>query len=237
MRKLKIFVTDGRVDIQGDGPASSNRPGQVAIGQIGQAGQGLSNQPGPEPSFPQPVLPDGPLLTPRETQVLKFVVEGLTNGEIAAEMQVSVKTVEKHRQAVMNKLRLHETAGLTRYAIGHGITLEPPVHAALLQRMQGHSRRHSPNGSQTKPAKPLTARELEVLKLIADGLGNKQIASELRISIKTVVNHRQELMKRLDLHEVASLTRYAISKGLVALTTSLPMFVAQVQNSELCSNL
>jgi DNA-binding NarL/FixJ family response regulator len=61
----------------------------------------------------------------------------------------------------------------------------------------------------------LTSREAEVLQLIAEGKPNKQIASELSISIKTVEKHRQQVMNKLNIHDVAGLTRYAISKGII----------------------
>ena len=60
----------------------------------------------------------------------------------------------------------------------------------------------------------LTARQLEVLRAIARGLSNKEIARELAISPKTVEFHRGQLMQRLGLHDVASLTRYAVRAGL-----------------------
>jgi len=60
-------------------------------------------------------------LTSRETEVLQLVAEGKCNKETAAELHISIKTVEKHRQSLMNKLNLHETASLTRYAISAGI--------------------------------------------------------------------------------------------------------------------
>lgn len=61
----------------------------------------------------------------------------------------------------------------------------------------------------------LSSREAEILQLIAEGDANKQIASELEISIKTVEKHRQNLMEKLDIHDVAGLTRYAISTGVI----------------------
>lgn len=61
----------------------------------------------------------------------------------------------------------------------------------------------------------LTPRELEVLQLIAEGRSNKQIAGELSISIKTVEKHRQQIMQKLSIHDVAGLTRYAITKGII----------------------
>jgi DNA-binding NarL/FixJ family response regulator len=61
----------------------------------------------------------------------------------------------------------------------------------------------------------LTSREAEMLQLIAEGHGNKQIASEVGISIKTVEKHRQTLMEKLDIHDIAGLTRFAIAAGII----------------------
>jgi DNA-binding NarL/FixJ family response regulator len=61
----------------------------------------------------------------------------------------------------------------------------------------------------------LTPREMEVLQLIAEGEANKQIATELGISIKTVEKHRSHLMQKLAIHDTAGLTRYAIEKGII----------------------
>jgi DNA-binding NarL/FixJ family response regulator len=61
----------------------------------------------------------------------------------------------------------------------------------------------------------LSAREAEVLQLITEGLANKQVAAELRISIKTVEKHRQHLMQKLNIHDTAGLTRYAIAAGII----------------------
>jgi RNA polymerase sigma factor (sigma-70 family) len=61
----------------------------------------------------------------------------------------------------------------------------------------------------------LSQREREVLKLIAEGYKNKEIAEELCISLKTVEKHRANLMKKLDLHNAAALTVYAVDRGLV----------------------
>jgi len=61
----------------------------------------------------------------------------------------------------------------------------------------------------------LSQREREVLKLIAEGYKNKEIADDLCISLKTVEKHRANLMKKLDLHNAAALTAYAIEQGLI----------------------
>jgi len=65
------------------------------------------------------------------------------------------------------------------------------------------------------PKAKLTAREAEVLQLVAEGKANKQSAIALGISIKTVEKHRQSLMRKLDIHDVAGLTRYAIAAGII----------------------
>lgn len=61
----------------------------------------------------------------------------------------------------------------------------------------------------------LTSREMEILQLVAEGSGNKEIAKELSIGIKTVEKHREHLMAKLGLHDTAGLTRYAISAGII----------------------
>ncbi len=67
----------------------------------------------------------------------------------------------------------------------------------------------------------LTSRESEVLQLVAEGSANKQVAAELGISIKTVEKHRQHLMDKLNIHETAGLTRYAIAQGIIESSVSL----------------
>jgi DNA-binding NarL/FixJ family response regulator len=77
--------------------------------------------------------------------------------------------------------------------------------------------RKSPDGVglQKKGNIELTSREAELLQLIAEGHANKQVASELGISIKTVEKHRQNLMEKLNIHDIAGLTRFAIAAGIV----------------------
>lgn len=64
-------------------------------------------------------------------------------------------------------------------------------------------------------ADPLTSRERQVLQLVGEGKSSKEVGSLLGISTKTAESHRSRLMQKLDLHETASLVRYAIRRGLV----------------------
>lgn len=61
----------------------------------------------------------------------------------------------------------------------------------------------------------LTSREMEVLQLIAEGKANKETAAELSIGLKTVEKHREHIMQKLNIHDTAGLTRYAIAKGII----------------------
>ena len=75
-----------------------------------------------------------------------------------------------------------------------------------------------PAGRRTSPNKkvvPLSGREIEVLQLIAEGRPNKETADELGISIKTVEKHREHIGAKLDIHDTAGLTRYAIGVGII----------------------
>jgi DNA-binding NarL/FixJ family response regulator len=87
---------------------------------------------------------------------------------------------------------------------------------SIAKRLRDHCRDAFVNGQPVKKRNDyLTSRESEVLQLIAEGQANKQIAAELCISIKTVEKHRQQVMNKLNIHDVAGLTRHAISKGII----------------------
>ena len=70
-------------------------------------------------------------------------------------------------------------------------------------------------GNSKKKSSCLSSREVEVLQLIAEGHANKQVAAELGLSFKTVDKYRQSLMGKLNIHDIAGLTRYAIAEGII----------------------
>lgn len=73
------------------------------------------------------------------------------------------------------------------------------------------------NSADATPIMKLTSREREVLLHIADGLSNKEIACALNIGVRTVETHRERIMRKLDIHSIAGLTRFAVSQGLIPL--------------------
>jgi two-component system response regulator NreC len=127
-------------------------------------------------------------------------------------------TMHQEEQYVMDALR----AGVKGYV------LKSQASTDLLQAIHEVSRGEvylSPGVSRTVvaayltkselPPDPLTARERQVLQLVGEGKTTKEIAVLLGVSVKTAETHRTRLMQKLDIHETASLVRYAIRRGLV----------------------
>jgi len=83
---------------------------------------------------------------------------------------------------------------------------------SISKRLLDH---HRAGASQDKNTVPLTSREREVVQLVAEGKGNRQVAADLNVSIKTVEKHRQHAMDKLNIHDIAGLTRYAVAEGII----------------------
>ncbi len=108
---------------------------------------------------------------------------------------------------------VEKTAGLIEFkkgleTIAQGGTYFGPAVAALLRNVIA-------NPTAQSSGDLLTDREREILQLVAESHSTKKIAAKLEISVKTVDNHRTNLMRKLNLHDVASLTRYALEVGLI----------------------
>jgi DNA-binding NarL/FixJ family response regulator len=108
--------------------------------------------------------------------------------------------------------------------VGCGNSYYSPKIARRMKARQALSTRAAHNGKATVH---LTPRENEVLRLIAQGQCNKEIAYNLRLSIKTIEKHRQSVMDKLNIHEIAGLTRYAADKGLVSLNPKARLGTAE----------
>jgi len=93
----------------------------------------------------------------------------------------------------------------------------PAISKRLLENYRETFLKGAPVGTRVDR---LTSREAEVLQLVAEGKVNKQISAELCVSVKTVEKHRQQMMNKLNIHDVAGLTRYAISKGIIESSVS-----------------
>jgi DNA-binding NarL/FixJ family response regulator len=112
---------------------------------------------------------------------------------------------------LMKQTASSELSNAIRQARRGGRVLSPDI----VRRMKVQGVGAFMDGGANGRIAELTEREIEVLKIIAEGLSNKEIAIQLGISIKTVEKHRQQVMNKLNIHEVAGLTRYALAQGLV----------------------
>jgi DNA-binding NarL/FixJ family response regulator len=158
------------------------------------------------PSAPrgQPVLPSGQLLGLEVARVA-----GRPRHRRPRIVVLSARTDARHRARraagrcggyISKDFGLDELAQALRAVLAGHRWLSPALAATL--------------AAADRPAVALTPRQRDVLSHIARGRSNKEIARSLSVSIKTVEYHRAELIARLDLHDVASLTRFAIAHGL-----------------------
>jgi len=121
----------------------------------------------------------------------QYILEGLRNGA---------------KGYVMKTHAASDLVRAIREAARGGTYLSPEISAAVIQAYQNHTE---------IPRDPLSSRERQVLQLIAEGKSTKEAAVTLDISVKTAETYRTRIMQKLDIHETASLVRYAIRVGLV----------------------
>jgi len=128
----------------------------------------------------------------------EYVRQALRNGAVAyllkdaapAELDIAIKAVQRNETYLSP-------------AVSKGVVSD------YVQRLRG----------EESPSAQLTPRQREVLQLIAEGHSTKEIARRLDLSVKTVDTHRSQLMRQLDIHEVAGLVRYAMRIGLISAST------------------
>jgi len=107
---------------------------------------------------------------------------------------------------------VEELVGAIRAVAAEKTYLSPTIAGSVVD----HFVRAVPKEEGSSPS-PLTAREREILQLLAEGNTTKQMAYSLHISVKTVETHRRQIMLKLDIHTVAELTKYAVREGMTSL--------------------
>ena len=138
--------------------------------------------------------------------------------------KVLILTQHDHKEYVLSSIKAGAAGYIPKKALGSELAsairaiqyedsfLSPPAAKALVE----HFRKQA---DETEPYDRLTAREREILKLIAEGHTSREIAATLYISLKTVLGHRTKIMGKLDIHNRTELIKYAMRKGLVAIDT------------------
>ena len=142
-------------------------------------------------------------LSDREHAVLTLIADGRETDEIARELFYSTRTVTGVVQDITRRFRLRNRAHAVAYALRSG----------LLSRDQHPAR--PPGEAEVASPRPLTGRQTTVLTLMADGLGNGEIASALGWSASSVRNVSYELMARLQVRNRAHAVAYAVRSGLI----------------------
>ena len=140
---------------------------------------------------------------------------------ISPDMKVLILTMHRDKEYVYHAISagaegylLKEDADTELFAAVEKIRQGEHYISPLLSGQLTHELiQASHKGQATSPSDPLTLREREVLKLIAEGISNKEIADLLFISIRTVEKHRANIMQKLNIRQTANLVKYAIRKG------------------------
>ena len=164
-----------------------------------------------------------------DVALLDITMSGLNGLEVATrtartspKTQVVILSMHANEAYVAQALR----AGVAGYLLKDAAATE--LESALRAVMRGETylspaiSRHVVEGflgrarPEGDPLAALTARQREILQLIAEGKSTKEIAAALEVGVKTVETHRAHLMQRLDIHDVAGLVRFAIRSGLVS---------------------
>lgn len=146
---------------------------------------------------------------------------------------VSVPDEQERIKLVAAFLEKHAAAKrLPAKVIREAAKIDPVFRAFIAKRETGvGSHLRNSNEVVRLAAAYLTARETEVLRLVANGQANKHVATDLGISIKTVEKHRQHIMDKLNIHGTAGLTRYALSHNLVGDGSRMPFLVQPQERS------
>jgi DNA-binding NarL/FixJ family response regulator len=221
VKKLRVLLVDDHALVRAGIRALLERGELVEV--VGEAGDGHEALDLIEKLRPEVVLLDLAMPGASGFEVLK------TTSEKFPEVHVIVLTVHEGEEYAFQALRAGAAGYLPKSAASSELIL-------ALEHVKGGKKYLSPtieqkatfeSGRNTSeglaPMSELTPRQLEVLTLIAEGHSTKDIARALNISVKTVETHRAQLMDRLNIHDVASLVRYAIRMGLVSIEQRSPV--------------
>ena len=211
MKRLRVLLADDHALVRAGIRALLEKMPDVEV--VGEANDGLAALAGVKAHRPDVLLMD-------------IAMAGMTGLHAAAQVKkdfpavkVIILSMHSNEEYVMQAMR----AGAAGYLLKDAATgeLDVAIHAAVRGEtylspaissrvIEGYLSRVSGGG-----AGPLTPRQREILRLVAQGQSTKEIAFALEISVKTVETHRAQVMERLDIHDVAGLVKYAMRVGLI----------------------
>jgi len=215
VKKIRVLLVDDHALVRAGIRALLERGELVEV--VGEAGDGRDAL-----ELIEKLRPDVVLLDLAMPQLSGFEVLKATSRKFP-QVHVIVLTVHDEEEYAFQALRAGAAGYLPksaasaelRLAIEHVISGKKYLSPTVEQRATFELGRNTPEGPASLSER--TPRHREVLTLIAEGHSTKDIARTLNISVKTVETHRAQLMDRLDIHDIASLVRYAIKMGLVSI--------------------
>lgn len=220
MKKIRVLLIDDHALVRAGIRALLERMDLLEV--VGEAGDGHDALALMESLRPDVVL-------------LDLTMPGLSGFEVLTvasekfpEVHMIVLTVHEEEEYAFHALRAGASGYLPKsaasaelkLAIEHVMSGKKYLSPTVVQRAAFKPGKTTPDGPV--PLAELTPRQREVLTLIAEGHSTKDIARALNISAKTVETHRAQLMDRLNIHDIASLVRYAIKMGLVSIEARSP---------------
>jgi two-component system response regulator NreC len=215
---IRILIADDHAVVrQGLCSLLGQEPGMTVVGEVadGRSAVRLSTELAPDVVIMDITMPD--MNGIEATHQIKTTSPGI---------KVVALSIHSDRRMVARMLAAGASAYLTkdspfeeltralRTVIGNQTYLSPPIADTVTKE---YIRRLLKEDESSSPAPDLSEREREVLQLLAEGNSTKQVASELHVSDKTVETHRRQIMRKLNLHSLAELTKFAIREGLTSL--------------------
>lgn len=210
-RTSVLLVDDHTVIREGLRAVLSNQPDLEIIGEAGSGAEAIAMA---KKAHPDVVLMDVAMPNLNGLDATRQILKD------TPETKVLILTAYDDDECVNRLMK----AGAAGYLLKHTAASELPQAIREVRRgnaffspsVAKHLRsRAAALARPGEESSELTARELEVLRLVAEGFSNREAAEELGISIKTIEKHRQQVMNKLNIHEVAGLTRYAIAQSVV----------------------
>jgi DNA-binding NarL/FixJ family response regulator len=216
MKKISVLLVEDHVVVrQGLRSLVSTEPDIVVVGEAGDGRQGVKMALELRPDV---VVMDiaMPLLNGLDA-TRQIVGRGALTKVLILSSYSDDEYVHRLTEAGASGYLIKQTAAselikAVREIANGNAYFTPSILKRLLERYRESYLRGQVEGRKNEH---LTSREREVLQMVAEGHVNKEIAATLYLSIKTVEKHRQQLMDKLGIHDVASLTRYAIANGFV----------------------
>jgi DNA-binding NarL/FixJ family response regulator len=213
---LRILVVDDHdVVRRGLRALLETHPGWEVCGEAASGQEGLRKAQKLKPDI---VILDIAIPEPNGLEVARRLRKALP------ETQILVLTIHESDDLISEVLKVGARGFVLKSDAGHdliaaieALSQRKPYFTSKVARivLEGYLSRPAPAAETRSARTRLSGREREIVQLLAEGKSNKEIASKLNISVKTVETHRANIMHKLDLHSVGELTRYAVRSRII----------------------